>query len=57
VFIENRKVIDITDLTLNINSLVDHTLAPSGKLSIMAISPNLEKWPSPGSTCSSIMLA
>ena len=49
VFIENRKVIDSSDLTLYINSLVDHSLSPTGKLAIMAIAPNLEKWPSPGS--------
>ncbi len=49
VFIENRKVIDSSDLTLYINSLVDTTLGPSGKMVIMAIAPNLERWPSPGS--------
>ncbi len=49
VFIENRSEIDSTDLTLYINSLVDETLAPPGSVSIMAISPNLEPWPAPGS--------
>ncbi len=49
IFIENRKVIDSGDLTLYINSLVDDTLGPTGKMVIMAIAPNLEKWPAPGS--------
>ena len=49
VFIENRAVIDSSDLTLYINSLVDETLCPPGKLVIMAIAPNLESWPAPGS--------
>jgi prolycopene isomerase len=47
IFIENRKVIDSSDLTLYINSLVDKTLCPEGKLVVMAISPNLNRWPSP----------
>lgn len=49
IFIENRKEIDSGDLTLYINSLVDDTLGPAGKMIIMAIAPNLEKWPAPGS--------
>ena len=49
VFIENRAVIDSSDLTLYINSLVDETLCPPGKLVITAIAPNLEPWPAPGS--------
>ena len=49
VFIENRSVIDSSDLTLYINSLVDETLCPTGRLEIMAIAPNLEKWPAPNS--------
>jgi len=48
VFIENRKEIDSTDLTLYINSLVDETLGPPGQMVIMAISPNLCRWPAPG---------
>lgn len=47
IFIENRRVIDSSDLTLYINSLVDKTLCPEGKLVVMAISPNLNPWPSP----------
>jgi prolycopene isomerase len=49
VFIENRAVIDSSDLTLYINSLVDETLGPPGKMVITAIAPNLEPWPAPGS--------
>jgi prolycopene isomerase len=49
VFIENRAVIDSSDLTLYVNSLVDKTLGPPGKLVITAIAPNLEAWPAPGS--------
>jgi prolycopene isomerase len=49
VFIENRAVIDSSDLTLYINALVDETLCPPGKLVITAIAPNLEPWPAPGS--------
>ncbi len=49
VFIENRKVIDNSDLTLYVNSLVDATLGPPGKMVITAIAPNLEPWPRPGS--------
>jgi prolycopene isomerase len=49
VFIENRAVIDSSDLTLYINALVDETLGPPGKLVIMAIAPNLKTWPSPQS--------
>jgi prolycopene isomerase len=49
IFIENRLVIDSSDLTLYINSLVDETLGPPGKMVIMAIAPNLETWPAPGS--------
>lgn len=47
IFIENRKVIDSTDLTLYVNSLVDATLCPPDHLVAMAISPNLRKWPRP----------
>lgn len=49
VFIENRTVIDSSDLTLYINALVDETLCPPGKLVITAIAPNLEPWPASGS--------
>ena len=49
VFIENRAVIDSSDLTLYVNALVDETLGPPGKLVITAIAPNLETWPTPGS--------
>ncbi|MFO7698862.1 MAG: FAD-dependent oxidoreductase, partial [Anaerolineae bacterium] len=49
VFIENRAEIDSTDLTLYINSLVDESLAPRDQVAFMAISPNLEAWPAPGS--------
>lgn len=49
VFIENRAVIDSSDLTLYINALVDETLGPPGKLVITAIAPNLESWPAPHS--------
>jgi len=47
IFIENREVIDSSDVTLYINSLVDRTLCPPGKLVIMAIAPNMRQWPSP----------
>jgi len=47
IFIENRAVIDHSDLTLYINALVDHTLCPPDKLVIMAIAPNMRDWPSP----------
>jgi prolycopene isomerase len=47
IFIENRKVIDSTDLTLYINSLVDATLCPPDHLVVMAIAPNMCKWPHP----------
>lgn len=49
VFIENRKVIDSSDLTLYINSLVDETLCPTDKLAITVIAPNLKDWPAVGS--------
>ncbi len=49
VFIENRAVIDSSDLTLYINALVDDTLCPPDKLVITVIAPNLEKWPAPDS--------
>lgn len=45
IFIENRKVIDSSDLTLYINSLVDSTLCPPDELVVMAIAPNLKQWP------------
>jgi prolycopene isomerase len=46
IFIENRAVIDSTDLTLYINSLVDLSLSPNmNELVIMAIAPNLCQWP------------
>ena len=45
IFIENRKEIDSTDLTLYINSLVDHTVSTRGKLEVLAIGPNLTPWP------------
>jgi prolycopene isomerase len=47
IYIENRKVIDSSDLTLYVNSLVDSTLCPPDHLVVMAISPNMCKWPSP----------
>lgn len=47
IYIENRKVIDSSDLTLYINSLVDATLCPADHLVVMAISPNLSTWPHP----------
>ncbi len=47
IFIENRKVIDSSDLTLYINSLVDATLCPPDELDVMAIAPNLRSWPHP----------
>jgi prolycopene isomerase len=49
IFIENRAVIDSSDLTLYTNSLVDRTLAPEGQLVVMAIAPNMLPWPSPES--------
>ncbi|NJD59283.1 MAG: FAD-dependent oxidoreductase, partial [Anaerolineae bacterium] len=45
IFIENRKVIDSSDLTLYINSLVDRTLCPPDHLVVMAIAPNMCAWP------------
>jgi prolycopene isomerase len=45
IFIENRKVIDSSDLTLYINSLVDTTLCPPDHLVVMAIAPNMCQWP------------
>lgn len=47
IYIENRKVIDSSDLTLYINSLVDATLCPPEHLVVMAIAPNMRKWPHP----------
>jgi len=47
IFIENRKVIDSSDLTLYINSLVDATLCPPDQLVVMVIAPNLCNWPHP----------
>ena len=47
IFIENRAVIDSTDLTLYINSLVDATLCPADELVVMAIAPNMCQWPHP----------
>ena len=47
VFIENRKEIDSSDLTLYVNALVDKTLCPPDKLVITAIAPNLCSWPGP----------
>lgn len=49
IFIENRSVIDSSDLTLYTNSLVDRTLALEGQLVVLAIAPNMLKWPSPDS--------
>lgn len=45
IFIENRKVIDSSDLTLYINSLVDTSLCPPDHLVVMAITPNMCQWP------------
>ena len=45
IFIENRKIIDSSDLTLYINSLVDHSICPPDELVVMAISPNFCSWP------------
>jgi len=45
IFIENREVIDSSDLTLYINSLVDATLCPPDHLVVMAIAPNMCHWP------------
>jgi prolycopene isomerase len=45
IFIENRNIIDSTDLTLYINSLVDSTLCPPNHLVVMAIAPNMCQWP------------
>jgi prolycopene isomerase len=45
IFIENRKVIDSSDLTLYINSLVDSSLCPAEHLVVMAIAPNMRQWP------------
>jgi prolycopene isomerase len=47
IFIENRKVIDSSDLTLYVNSLVDASLCPSNHLVVFAIAPNMCKWPHP----------
>jgi len=47
IFIENRKVIDSSDLTLYVNSLVDSTLCPPDHLVVMAIAPNMCQWPHP----------
>lgn len=47
IFIENRKVIDSSDLTLYINSLADTTLCPPDHLVVMAIAPNMCQWPHP----------
>jgi prolycopene isomerase len=47
IFIENRKVIDSSDLTLYINSLVDTSLCPADHLVVMAIAPNMCQWPHP----------
>lgn len=47
IFIENREEIDSSDLTLYINSLVDESLGPPGKLVMFAIAPHLGEWPSP----------
>jgi len=47
IYIENRVVIDSSDLTLYINSLVDKTLCPEDELVVMAIAPNLCPWPHP----------
>ncbi|MBN2392370.1 MAG: FAD-dependent oxidoreductase [Anaerolineae bacterium] len=47
IFIENRAVIDHSDLTLYINALVDHTLCPPDKLVVLAIAPNMCDWPTP----------
>ena len=47
IFIENRNVIDSSDLTLYINSLVDTTLCPADELVVMAIAPNMCVWPHP----------
>jgi hypothetical protein len=47
IFIENRKVIDSSDLTLYINSLVDTSLCPPDHLVVMAIAPNMCQWPHP----------
>jgi prolycopene isomerase len=47
IFIEQAEGIDSSDLTLYINSLVDRTLCPPGKLVITAIAPNMRPWPAP----------
>ena len=47
IYIENRKEIDSSDLTLYINSLVDASLCPAEHLVVMAISPNMCQWPRP----------
>lgn len=47
IYIENRKVIDSSDLTLYINALVDRTLCPDDELVVMAIAPNMCDWPGP----------
>lgn len=47
IYIENRKEIDSSDLTLYINSLVDKTLCPQDELVVMAIAPHMGTWPGP----------
>ena len=47
IYIENRKVIDSSDLTLYINSLVDTSLCPPEHLVVFAIAPNMAAWPHP----------
>ncbi len=47
IYIENRQVIDSSDLTLYINSLADATLCPPDHLVVMAIAPNFRAWPHP----------
>jgi prolycopene isomerase len=47
IFIENRKGVDSTDLTLYINSLVDSSLCPPEHLVVFAIAPNMCDWPHP----------
>jgi prolycopene isomerase len=47
IYIENRQIIDSSDLTLYINSLLDDTLCLPDELVVMAIAPNLASWPRP----------
>ncbi len=47
IYLENREVIDSSDLTLYINSLVDTTLCPPDHLVVFAIAPNMCQWPRP----------